>query len=358
MRHLGYVPVIRWRAAERQALCDLAPPWRSVVTPLIEVPPQAFVKTSRKTKKLFPRAELVRRITDQLTQAVNDRTAFIDLSLLGNHFRIEKQVPWAAFAPMLDGKLPHGVPTVGLNTMDSDHLAIVRELASPQRGVCLRIKEIDLLSKRFQPRLETLLATLSVSPSRVDLVCDLQCCYQGAMTYLRICEKIPELVSWRSFTIVSGDFPVDLQEYAPRMEHLRKRSDWIAWCRQVGNGTLLPRNPNYGDYTIQFGEFRPPVKGARPSASVRYTLDDKWLILRGEDISKEGGPGAAQWWGWAVVLCGRPEYYGREFSAGDEFIFQRSVSPENPGTPRSWLYAGINHHLTVAAKQMANFFGS
>jgi hypothetical protein len=350
-----YVPVLRWRRAEKKALADLGVDCRHVTTPLIEVTPQAFARKSRKTKRLVPRERMAGRIAEELSTHWPDSTLFLDLSVLGSEFKIRKQSPWRSLGPLLADHNSKAVPVSRLPQLADVHLGAMKEFANlDARGLCLRLKEIDFYSPNLIQRIERLLTLLGLSPGRVDLVCDLQCYCDTCRNFTEICTALPHLTEWRTFTIISGDFPKDLGDYEPRLEHLRKRSDWLSWKKQVCSGNLLRRNPAYGDYTIQFGEYQAPIKGARPSGSIRYTLEEKWRILRGEDITKEGGPGRRQYWAWAVLLCERNnEYYGKEFSPGDEYMYQRSLDPANPGTPQSWLYAGINHHLTVAARQIA-----
>ena len=96
--------------------------------------------------------------------------------------------------------------------------------------------------------------------------------------------------------------------------------------------------------------------------SIRYTLDEEWLIMRGEAVrgraasnADEARPGREQWNAHAQLLCDDGNlFYGETFSWGDAFIRERSVKIENHGSPEIWLRAGINHHMTVVSQQIAN----
>lgn len=85
------------------------------------------------------------------------------------------------------------------------------------------------------------------------------------------------------------------------------------------------------------------------SASIRYTIQDSWLILRGEWIGKKTGSGSAQFPAEARLLAERPDYCGEEFSFGDKFIAAKARDGSKPGNPKQWLLAGINYHMTLTA---------
>jgi hypothetical protein len=75
--------------------------------------------------------------------------------------------------------------------------------------------------------------------------------------------------------------------------------------------------------------------------------------MRGEGLRNPGGAGHAQYPANAELLCGRKEFCGPQFSTGDEYIYKiGSHREDGPGTPETWLRAGINHHLTFAARQI------
>ena len=93
------------------------------------------------------------------------------------------------------------------------------------------------------------------------------------------------------------------------------------------------------------------------SASIRYTSDDYWLIMRGEDALRKDGPGFDQWPASAMILCDSPEYCTETFSAGDKYIKEMSVQRQETGNPQTWLEAGINHHMTFAVRQITNLSG-
>ena len=131
------------------------------------------------------------------------------------------------------------------------------------------------------------------------------------------------------------------------------RSDWITWRDQVRQKDLN-RKPTFGDYTIQYAIFREPPRYPNVSASIRYTYDEYWVIMRGEGLHNEDGPGYAQYAANAQLLCERSEFCGAEFSYGDRYIHQLSQETGPIGTPEVLLRAGINHHIAFVVQQLSN----
>jgi hypothetical protein len=214
--------------------------------------------------------------------------------------------------------------------------------------------DFELPNVKRQRRFDGVLRLLRLDPAQIDLVVDEEFTYNDAPGYSAKCAMIPYLAQWRSFTVISGDFPADLQDYERGQIHPRPRRDWQRWYRE-SRAPALPRLPRYGDYTVQYAAYRPPPidQVPRPSISVRYTVEENWLICRGE-AQRENGPGTEQWIGWAQLLASMPEFKGGRFSAGDYYIEERIRDGASHGNFTSWISAGINHHVTLAARQVAN----
>jgi hypothetical protein len=163
---------------------------------------------------------------------------------------------------------------------------------------------------------------------------------------------IPQIDSWRSWTVLGGVFPLDLTQLAAStLEHRLPRSEWLTWVDQINRSATGARRPSFGDYTIQHGKYVPAPK-TPGSISVRYTLEDEYLILRGRKPDSAIGVGFDQYYGHARYLTATSDYYGPGFSAGDSFIDGKRTAAVSPGDRRQWLAAGINHHLTATVEQL------
>jgi len=245
------------------------------------------------------------------------------------------------------------IPVTGLNRKAAYQSAVSRVVQLDRRGACLRLVASETARPSFARAVETVLGDLGLEKSDVDLLLDYQTFDNDQPPLKALLSSIPNLCAWRTVSVASGAFPADLQKYRPG-SHLIPRNDWLRWKWNYLHETTVPRQPSFPDYTIQYGQYREPPRRCNPSASIRYTLDNDWLVMRGEGIFNKKSPGRVQWTKNAILLRDRPEFYGAEFSCGDAFILKKSNEPRNHGSPEVWIRAGINHHMTVVSRQIAN----
>jgi hypothetical protein len=161
---------------------------------------------------------------------------------------------------------------------------------------------------------------------------------------------------WRSFTVLAGSFPPDLMAFERPGQYEIPRLEWLKWMTEVQQLSTSSRRPTFGDYAIQHPIYVEPVKGANPTASIRYTCDTYFVVMRGQALrKKEGGTRHEQYRANAELLCARKEFAGAHFSAGDEYIWNIGSHKEpGPGTPETWLRAGFSHHLAFTARQIGS----
>lgn len=224
--------------------------------------------------------------------------------------------------------------------------------------MCVRISQDDLLRNSFKKELLELTNELNLTPKDVDVLIDLKLIHSSSMSIREACSRLPSLLSWRTFSVASGAFPKDLSNLEKNQTHELPRDDWSNWITQVASKPLLLRRPTFSDYTIQHAIYFDPPQHPNPSASIRYTSKNSWIIMRGEGLLNEGGTGNDQYWAEANLLRNRKEYCSPHFSKGDMYIYQTSLQREHPGTPQTWLRATINHHLVFVLRQIASSFGS
>jgi len=134
------------------------------------------------------------------------------------------------------------------------------------------------------------------------------------------------------------------------------RVDWMAWRdNQQARRTELTRLPTYSDGAIQHPS---GVEGFDPrimpvSAAVRYTVPDKWLLVKGE--STRLTPPSAQFQALATQLVYghlKRYYYGTNHCAGCASIKAVADGAPGFGSLEAWRRLGTVHHITTAAQQV------
>jgi T4 beta protein len=353
-----YVPILRQKAAEMQALRFLLPEDKRRITPLIELPPSLL---GMKERRKLTNASFFEEIAKEIAGAWEYAPLFVDAGLLCEAFGSPSgQHPVWSFSEGARRLRIAVIPVTGLRRSRTYQAAIHRAVASDNNGLCVRLSADDVRNATLEAELSRLLAAFNLTPKQVDIVVDLKLIGENSnrISFSRLCGCLPLLSSWRTFTVASGSFPKNLSEYKKNCQYERLRYDWLYWFGEVKNGPRLPRSPSFGDYAIQHPFYSEANPKSNVSASIRYTADDHWVIMRGEGLRNDGGPGHAQYWANANLLSGRPEFQGQGFSKGDEYIYRIGQQTEKTGNPTTWLLAGINHHLTFVVRQIASSFGS
>ena len=371
-----YIPVLRWKTAEKESLRHLTPESRSNVSPLIELMmprPDLYKGDTKKERdqrkeeknatelweesiELFKKS--LPKLPEDISKCWGDTQIFVDVRFVDGSIRAQ------ALQDLLTLGKEHNlflVPVVNMiPVIDLESDKRTREIAveyakEENRGLCLRLLRSNLLRKEtLKAEINNFLKTSGLSEDQIDIVADFGVADEEYGLLVDSLGEISNLEAWRSFTVISGAFPQDLTEYKLGDNRV-DRSDWNNWA-DPNTFAKLKRKPAFGDYTIQCPTYKEPPRISFPSASIRYTADTEWVIMRGQ-----GGPHkeAKQYLANAQLLAGLPEFAEADFSYGDAYIAEKGadLTSTQTGSPTTWLVAGINHHLTKAASQVANHHG-
>jgi Beta protein len=307
-----YVPILRWKRAEWVALRNLGAKERVYITPLVEPTPRSF---EARNNKLSPSPEdILSKNARDLEESWGKTPFFADLWHLDSGLRLQNNChPLVYLAQQARTRSLHMIPVTGFRRASEYEKADASVAASDGQGACLRVHLRDIASPQFEEIAARLLSSLGLTVEETDLLVDFQVLHPNAPTLSDLCNAIPHVRRWRTFILACGAFPKDLTGFTVG-QHTLARGDWMSWCTQVMRPTKALRIPNFSDYTIQHGEFVEPPERANFSASIRYTSDNYWVIMRGESVFRDDGPGFDQWPANAQLLCARNEYCGPNFS--------------------------------------------
>lgn len=350
-----YVPILRCKDAELQALKSLFPKDRQRTMPFIELIPKSFEAPTQGSKAgIVPDpSEVLLEQSKKLLIACQNDEFYVDLLHVDSLPRISGSHVMTELARLSRDLRLAPIPVTGLKRSSEYQAAVSEMIKNDERGLCIRVAAAEVDGPTFARKLATLVKKLKARIPNTDLLVDYGI-FDGQGSSLReLLAKLPDLNKWRSLIVASGAFPKDLQQLEPGMRRLSRR-DWLHWRMQAIE-SRVPRRPTFSDYTIQYGEYHEPPKGfCNFSASIRYTLSEDWLVMRGEGVFNEDGPGFPQFRANAILLSEEEEFSGADFSEGDKYIFNMAQSRgDNFGSAMTWLRAGINHHMTFAARQIA-----
>ena len=361
--HTHYIPILRWKAAEQGALRDICPKDRKYITPLIEfIMPQLTAKDLKENrgKNLLSiaREKFLVKLPDELKKIeeyCGQNMLFIDTQLVDSKIRsevLQGMIDFSGEAGLFLSPVIYIVPVLSSDSDMEVRKQVVAYAKKGKSGLCIRITRAHLSEESIVQDLEQFITNHHLDPTCVDMLIDLK--------FIEVSDSLPdtmenirrisEMYQWRTFAVASGSFPKDLTEFRSHNDYNINRHEYHLWQKI---SEVMSRKPSFADYTIQHPEYTEPTLGANPSASIRYTLENGWLVRRGEGLRNPEGAGYKQYLAHAKVLVKQGKYYyGKDFSAGDAYIAEIAGQEEKTGNPRTWLQAGINHHITLTTRQV------
>lgn len=358
-----YIPILKWKRAEQNALESLSVETKKSITPLVQfVMPKA--KSAKDPEKQFNEVveifqQKIPKIPEELLKFWGNTKIFVDFSLLyTNPLRIEavNKITEEASKTGL-----HLVPVLNLSDDDSFKTNVYAVAKKFGKGMCLRLVPSDLAdTAKLNDEISRLLKASHLKESDIDLLVDTKE-INGNIgkypAYVDASQNIVSLSKWRSFIFASGAFPVDLSECKIDEENLLPRLDWENWVIQINN-KKISRKPSFADYTIQNPVYKESAQFYHPTTSIKYALEGHWLIMKGKKQKFEMYLANAK-----LLLDDKKRFYGENFSSGDKYIAEkgrhydkyiRDPKIKGTGSTETWITAGINHHLALVVHQIAN----
>ncbi|HEY4963920.1 MAG TPA: beta family protein [Candidatus Saccharimonadales bacterium] len=363
--NINYVPILKWKRAEQGALKDLSDVQKKRIMPLIElVMPKPKVIDHKNPNELYEESISIfqdkrsKEIADEVLASWGKRPILIDFSLL-----YTPELKSTSVNTIIEQGIVLGlslVPVINLSDEDSIKSAVASLNTKHLTGICLRISPTQLKNiDDLNTKLDEFLQDHKLQSSGITLLIDLkeECEETGYEYYFKQSQKIAALNNWGGFIISCGAFPEDLSGCKKDEENILPRLDWNNWHSLDGKQGIV-RVPTYSDYTMRHPIYNEALQFYHPTASIKYTLNDGWLVMKGEK-QKFG-----QYLASAKVLKDDTRFFGEDFSTGDKYIEEKGQhfddyikDPEKikgTGNTETWIRASINHHLSVVVGQLAN----
>lgn len=163
--------------------------------------------------------------------------------------------------------------------------------------------------------------------------------------------NIPKPLPWRSVTLGGSAFPKDMGSLNFGRNEV-PRLDWELW-RRVYKHASFPLD--YADCAAGHPDLQEPpgVAMARATVSVRYTCDDKWIVLKGKPITGQTGqPMDQQYRAHAKTLKRDAEFGGVAGCWADERIKQIDAGTIKSGNRTTWVEIAANRHISLVADRL------
>ncbi|WP_323773612.1 beta family protein [Alcanivorax sp.] len=350
-----YMPILKWRQGEYQALLRLEDKYKDVVLPLFVIPPVEYDFEEKKPKKTVQ--EHIEPFSSRYKSKWGDRAGLIDLheslesELMDNGSSVIEFIFESLHSDGLSAipvvRLSHGKP----------YIESIRSISEKMgKGVSFRVELDHLMKPSLDQEVQGLIQELALDRSEVDLVIDLgvppkfEPYPAFAKALVAAITRISNLVDYRSFFIAG--MSLNLSEIKrPGGEPIRH--EWFLYQELVRCLREI-RVPDYGDYTIESPEFiSQDMRLLNPAGKIVYTTEKTWFIPKGKSFRDN----RSQMVSHCKKIIASGYYSGERYSDGDRRIFNTANDIEGTGNQGTWKQVGVSHHIVFVVNQIARFHG-
>lgn len=354
---MTYRPILRFKRGEQTALTNLASAHKAATKPLLNIASHGFNPPSGgDTDSAFD--QRIEQDADRLNTAWAGYFAAADLGDIAPEARCAGGVhPVRHFFDRIaaSDERARVSPVLRLES-DDDYVAAVASVCA-DFGVSpvFRMTPDDLAEADIGDVIADMLADCGKEATDADFVVDMgyiMTTGRSIITARGALAAVPFAADWAALSLVAGSFPENLSGFAVGT-HIVDRHEWSVW---LANRTTMGREVSYGDYAtihpVPVEEGLDP-RTMNPTASVRYTFENTWILLRGQGTRTRGGPGFTQFLGHADTIVAMPQYRGAAFSFGDDKVMRIHSRSDGQGNLETWVTIGVNHHIAEIVGQLA-----
>jgi hypothetical protein len=348
-----YVPALRWRQGEYQALLRLANSVKERIVPFITIPEIEFDFEEWRPKKSVQ--EHVHPFAARYKAKWGTRPAWVGIheSIVDQPMDDGSNIFTYVF-DALRGFQANAIPAMPLDA----EAAIVRSIAVIVRadslGSAISVNLEDLMKPDPGARIAALASALGVPLAEIDLVIDLGApnfepyeAFAGAL--IAALHKLGDLDSFRNLVLIGTAIPETFKDIAKGADVI-PRHDWLFYRTLLKKLPEYFRRPNFGDYTIVHPNFTPlDMRKIKSAGKVVYTTPVSWEVRKGgafRDNPEQMHEHCA-----SIVDSGK--FKGAGYSSGDEYIAKCAIHNVGPSNQPWWKNVTINHHMTHVVDDLA-----
>lgn len=344
-----YVPIIKAHEGEMAALSELDEHVADKLTPML------VFSSPEDIAKALTKGELA-EFLNVITKPTNGlwpfkHPVFVDLLCMDLTVLDDINCVEYIFGE-LENQGIQAIPVITFSCSEEFKNQIGKVCKKFERGVCIRIVDQDYGVVSIQNLITEILHTVGCPKEETDIILDYKTVHSSlqyaifASALYRL-SALPHLMQWRTITIAGVSFPTYLKEKRDILNHI-PRVEWSIWKDILK--TPVKRIPAFGDYDT-FHPVRPDADPlhTKDNPSLRYTIDNAWLILNEKDIAKLT-PKEFQEICKELIESGN--FCGKDFSWGDDFIYKAAHGKVSVDRTALWSKACTNHHITFITNSM------
>lgn len=331
---MQYVPVLKWKQGEWQALGGLDNQIKSATTPLLEMTPST---DSFDTCEDYVQDRALKRLAPRWHSE-----CFADVNILLQYDEVSAEEAFNWIGESVKDTDLTCVPVVWPR-----HHHIVEgatELAGKIGRACIRVDRSATIQPGLSTRLDEIATALSLDRGQVDIIVDLQnsLSVQDARGLL---SHIPSPEEWRNIILAGGAFQ---RPTGTNVTAMVTRTHLQLWNQLRGE-------LHYPLIFSDFGAIEPEymhIEGyVEVVAQISYTEASSWFVARGERVSVSGWEQTQQ---LSAQVVNSGHFLGANFSQGDHWIANRANGAGTSGNATKLVEVRQSHHMThVVSRDLA-----
>lgn len=350
-----YVPALRWRLGEYQALSRLSQDAKDRLVPFVTIPEVEFDFDLWQPKKTVQ--EHVRPFAARFKVKWGRRAAWLSVhpSISAELMEDGRDIYTSVFEALRVFEA-NAVPAIPLNCSTRIAASVAAIAAVDGRGSAIVVRLEDLMGPDARKHIDAVSEAIGLSLNDVDLIIDLgapnfepYAAFAGALIAAML--KLGDLHAFRNVVVMGSAILQSFKDFTKGANHLT-RHDWLFYKALVGKMPTSMRKPNYGDYTIVHPDFAPmDMRKIKSAGKLVYTTSTTWELRKGGAFRDN----PAQMHDHCASIVASGKFSGATFSFGDDYIAKCAARMEPPSSQSWWKAVTINHHMTHVLGDLATF---
>jgi len=348
-----YVPILKWRQGEYQALFRLDESQKDVIIPLLVIPPveydfeeECMKKTVQEHMETFPK---------RFNSKWGKRKALVDFhdSLEQALMDDGEAVISYTFEELRKYKC-NAIPVISLARTENFVSRVKQVIADDQKGVAVRVTLQQLMEGNVNFRLDAIFNYVGASYEDIDLIIDLENPDQFepypafSKAIVGLISKISHIKKFRSFAIIATSLKLSAIK-KPGGELIRH--EWNLY-KQLSADLKDIRIPSFGDYAIETPAFSElDMRQIKPSGKIVYAGDNVWYVPKGGAFRGN----EAQMKKHCQSIVDSSHWCGEKYSHGDQRIMDTLTGAEGSGNLSTWKQVGVSHHFVKVVEQLSSY---
>ncbi|UZH06363.1 beta family protein [Heyndrickxia coagulans] len=328
-----YVPILKCKQGEKDALYTLRDSVKDQVVPLLEITPDVGGKGNFNGVEDFWK----------------DRPFFLDVSP-----EYRQELSDEEYYKLIEKcTKQQTIPVIKL--ADSEK-KITKLISEYPKGVALRLYIHEILDDDFELIYDEFSAKLDLP--NTDLIIDAQHVESSKINEASFLIKgalnlIEGIGEYRNVIFSSNSFPETLQVDKHELSVI-PRIETNLFEKVKPHFSKKKVNLIYSDYAINHWSFFEFIPGMQPSFNIRYTTEDFYVVYKGDTV-KKGGLKIEKVKEGCIILVTSPYFKGQGYSWGDKEIHEKATGETTrPGSLTTWRAIGTNHHVTFIVNLLSN----